>query len=47
MRFLCLDKPVIIQNRWYNKVYSCVKFTIKNAEERYEKWSLSNAEADL
>ena len=25
MRFLCLDKPVIIQNRWYNKVYSCVK----------------------
>ena len=24
MRFLCLDKPVIIQNHWYNKVYSCV-----------------------
>ena len=25
MRFLCLDEPVIIQNRWYNKVYSCEK----------------------
>lgn len=24
MRFWCLDKPVIIQNHWYNKVYSCV-----------------------
>lgn len=29
------------------KDVSDIKFTIKNAEERYEKWSLSNAEADL